>query len=106
MIEIPAFRVTQGQAATYTFTWTGKNLTSHVGTVTVKALPQGAVIDTVTAVMDAAGLVTFTFTATDTAAFPALAKVGYFVTGWFELKITGATNNETFQGPLAVAGAL
>ena len=106
MIELPAFRVTQGQAADYEFTWTGKNLTGHVGAVTIKAKPGGDAIDTATAVMDAAGLITFSFTATETATFPAQARVGYFVTGWFELKVTGATNNETFQGPLAVAGAL
>lgn len=106
MIELPAFRVTQGQAANYTFTWTGKDLTGHTGTATITSSPQGEMVATAICTLDATGGVSFTFSAAKTAAFPAMAKVGYFVTGVFQVKITGATNNETFQGSLSVAGSI
>lgn len=105
MIELPPFRATQGQAADYTFTWTGANLTGHSGAV--KLIDRsGEEITTGTATMNSAGEVSFSFTAEDTEDFPALDKTGFFVVGNFQVKITGDTYNETFIGPLAVAGEL
>lgn len=105
MIELPAFRLTQGQAAEYEFTWTGSNLTGHAGPVTIKD-KAGEELWTGTASLTSGGVVSFPLTAAETAEFPALDKPGYFVTGRFQVKITGATYNETFTGPLAVAGEL
>lgn len=106
MIELPPpFRVTQGQPATYTFTWTGADLTGHTGAVKIIDR-SGSEIATATATMDASGQVEFSFAADETEDFPALPKTGFFVTGRFQVKVTGPTYNETFIGDLAVAGEL
>lgn len=105
MIELPAFRVTQGLAATYEYTWTGSNLTGHSGAVIIQD-KSGEELWTGTASLTSGGAVSFTVPATTTDDFPALSKPGYFVTGRWQVKITGATYNETFTGPLAVAGEL
>lgn len=105
MIELPAFRVTQGQAATYEYTWTGADLTSHSGAVIIQD-KSGEELWSGTASLTSGGVVSFDLTADETADFPALSKPGYFVTGRFQVKVTGSTYNETFTGPLAVAGEL
>ena len=105
MIELPAFRVTQGLDATYEFTWTGNNLTGHTGAVIIQD-KTGKELWTGTASLTSGGVVSFTVPATTTDDFPALDKPVFFVTGRWQVKITGSTYNEIFTGPLAVAGEL
>lgn len=108
MIELPAFKVTQGQPATYSFTWTGQNLSTWTGVVTLKAVPQGDTLLTITpSSLTSGGVVTFSLTAAQASTLPALARIGYFVTAVFEVKLTPASGTgETFQGPVLVAGAV
>jgi hypothetical protein len=106
MIEIPTFRITQGVAATYTYRWTGKNLTGHTGAAAIKDEFGGDLIDTATCILTALGDITFSVTAAESLLFPALEKSGYFPTAVMQLTVSGPTNNEVFQGVVAVAAAL
>lgn len=106
MIEIPPFKITQGQAATYTMTWTGQDLSAATGSVDFHAKYQDMTsLFTVTPTMDADGLVTISVTAAQSALLPALPRRGFYHVGFFEIVIDGP-EDEVFQGELHVASAL
>ena len=96
MINLPPFRVTPGQAATYTFQWQGNNLASATGSVDYLQT-DGTVITTGTTVMDAVGNVTISLTSTETALFPQPDRDWFQKIGTFQITVNA---RETFQGAL------
>lgn len=106
MNELPAIKITQGEAFSSSFTLTGQDWTGYTGAVTYKKAPQGDEILETTAAGDALGEVTFSLTAAETDAFPAFAVIGYRKVGVYQVRLSNGVDTQTFQGPLFVAGAV
>ena len=102
MIELPPFRVTPGQAATYAFQWQGEDLAAATGVATYVET-DGTAITTGTPVMDATGNVTLSLTAVETALFPQPERAWFQRVGTFQVEITG---RETFTGGLFTAATI
>ena len=121
MQELPVLQVTQGAPISDEITLKAQVLTGYTGEAKFKrryALAglrdygaacetQGRVFLTapVTVTPGATDTV-MTLEVSDTSAFPVLDKIGYFVTAFVELKLTGPAGQvQSYQRSVAVAGA-
>ena len=110
MIEqLPPMQVDQGQPFQTVIDWARDgnpvNMTGWSGTITVKASPKGTEVGTWPVALNNAGRVTVSIT--DTSEFPALPKLGRFVTAVFQIDlIEPAGDGQVFQGNVAVRGAV
>ncbi len=122
MQELPVLNVTQGAPIDDEFTLNSRDLTGWTGVVTFtrRYKPTGRawdyestvdvsrVIATATPVLTVSGgNTTVTTTVADTRDFPALPRVGDFVTAFAEYRLTSPTGAVlVYQRPVSVAGAL
>lgn len=96
MIELPSFKITPGQPASYSFQWRGQDLATATGEVSYVDM-DGAEITLGTPAMDVSGNVVLSLTADETALFPMPDRDGMQRVGIFQIVIDG---RETFQGRL------
>lgn len=118
MNYLPPMQIAQGEPFSYDFTVVGQDWTGYTGTATFKARPQAKwrLVDgnpvqepiiTVDAIGDAAGLIQVGLSATETATFPALPRVGYFHRAVCEVVMSdGAGDVQRYQARVSVASAL
>ncbi len=120
-IYLPAMKVAQGEPFAYDFTVTGQSWTGYTGTATFKTAPQARSwrrvnstysetalepIVSVTATGDSSGVVQFSLTGTQTALFPAQAKLGYRRQAVCEISMTNGADTQKFQCRVSVASAV
>jgi hypothetical protein len=107
--QLPPLMVDQGQPFEAVINWERDgipvDMTDWVGTITVKTAPKGDEVGSWFLSLDDSGNVTVTID--DTSDFPALPRLGRFVTAVFQIDLDepgGA--GQVFQGGVAVAGAV
>jgi hypothetical protein len=115
-------KISQGEPFAYDVTVTGQDWTGYTGTATFKAAPKAQWIRnnnwpfadaaepflTVEAIGDAAGLVQFGLSATDTDKFPALPRLGFFRQAVCEIAMTNASTGDVqrFQATVSVGARI
>lgn len=118
--RLPPMKISQGEPFAYDVTVTGQDWTGYTGTATFKTTPKATwrrgtewpytdtqePFLTVTATGDAAGLVQFGLTATETMTFPALPRLGFFRQAVCEISMTDGTDVQKFQATVSVAAAI
>jgi hypothetical protein len=111
MIQLPPLQVNQGQPFETVIEWTVDGETPDTsdwsGAITVKTAPKGDAVGTWAVDLSVNGQVRVSLTAEDTATFPALARLGRFVTAVFQIDLTDPDGaGQVFQGSIAVSGAV
>lgn len=111
MILIPPIEVQQGLAFTHVFVWEEDgipvNMTGWTGEFVAKAnYGDDTKLVTATPVLGATGEITITLTAEQTASLPALDKPGPRLVGTYQIKVSGGSTGQIFQGNLHVSAAL
>jgi len=119
MIQLPPMKIAQGEPFAYDVTVTGQDWTGYTGTATFKARPKAIwrIVDgepqqepiiAVTATGDAVGLIQFGLSATETATFPALPRLGYFHRAVCEIAMSNASTGDVqrFQARVSVAAQI
>ncbi len=116
-VFLPPMKVSQGESFAYEATVTGQNWTGFTGTATFKSRPKalyriqdGETVEepivTATVTGDASGVLTFNLTATETALFPALPRVGYFHRAVCEVSMADGADVLKYQARVSVAGQI
>lgn len=116
---LPPVKIGQGEPFAYDVTVVGQDWTDYTGTATFKASPKAIMrrdVDTyteepilqVTATGDAAGLIQFGLSATETAMLPALPRLGYRHRAVCEIAMSSATTGDVqrFQMNVSVAAQI
>jgi hypothetical protein len=120
MQELPTMQVTQGSPIDDEFTLRGQDLTGWTGEVRFLRRYTsvrrgydftGEGVDPIATVTPSltvtGGNTVVATTVADTAGFPVLERVGFFVTARAEYRLTGPSGEvQLFQRPVAVAGRL
>jgi hypothetical protein len=119
MIQLPPMKIAQGEPFAYDVTVTGQDWSNYTGTATFKTAPKAPTrriwwdeerepIIQVTATGDADGLIQFGLSATETATFPALERLGYFHRAVCEIAMTNAATGDVqrFQARVSVAAQI
>lgn len=117
---LPSMKIAQGEPFSYDVTVTGQDWTDYTGTATFKAAPKSTIrraadgstaqepILSVDVTADAAGLIQIGLSATQTATFPALPRLGFFRQAVCEIAMTNASTGDVqrFQAPVSVAAQI
>lgn len=111
MILIPPIQVQQGLAFTHDFVWEEDglpvNMTGWTGEFVAKAdYGDDNKLLTATPVLGSAGQITITLTAEQTTALPAQDRQGPVKIGVYQIKVSGGSTGQFFQGDLHVSAAL
>lgn len=117
MQQLPPMKIAQGEPFGYDATVTGQDWTGYTGTATFKARPKakwrlldGNVIEepiiVVEALGNAAGLVQIGLSAAETAAFPALPRLGYFHRAVCEISMSNGADVQKYQARVSVAAEI
>jgi len=111
MILIPPIQVQQGLAFTHDFVWEEDGLpvdmTGWTGEFIAKAdYGDDTKLLTATPVLGSAGEITITLTAEQTASLPAQDRQGPVKIGVYQIKVSGGSTGQIFQGDLHVSAAL
>lgn len=109
MSVLPPFNVVQGQPFAKTINWTrdgvAVDMTGWTGELRIVKKPQGDEVGTWAVDISTPGAILVEIA--DTSEFPALAKMGEYVTALWQIRLTEpGGEGQVFQGPVAVTGAL
>jgi hypothetical protein len=117
--RLPPMKISRGEPFAYDVTVTGQDWTGYTGTATFKSRfksagsATGAAFDgsgdyiiQVTATGDAAGLIQFDLTASETALLRALPRLGPMYTTICEISMTDGTDVQKFQATVSVAASI
>ena len=120
MTRLPPMKIAQGEPFAYSATVVGEDWTGYTGTAKFKAAPKAQWLRnnnwpfndvqepflTVEALGDAAGLVQFSLTATETASFPALPRMGFYRQAVCEITMTDGTDVQIFQATVSTGAQI
>lgn len=111
MILIPPIEIQQGLAFTHDFVWEEDgipvDMTGWTGEFVAKAdYGDDNKLVTATPVLGSSGEITITLTADQTASLPARDRQGPVKIGVYQIKVSGGSTGQIFQGDLHVSAAL